>query len=137
MSDYLVLVADDELHIRVVVEQKLRAAGIAVMTASGGEEAYELACAHQPQLIVTDLQMPGGDGLELCANLKANPPTSAIPVLMMSARGFTVSEEQLAQTNICEILDKPFSPRNLVAQVKELLGIPSSAASVEGDAQAV
>ena len=137
MSDYLVLVADDEVHIRVVVEQKLRAAGIAVMTASGGEEAYEMACAHQPQLVLTDLQMPGGDGMELCLNLKANPQTSDIPALMMSARGFTVSEEQLAQTNICEILDKPFSPRNLVARVKELLGIPSSAASVAGDAQAV
>ncbi len=136
MSDYLVLVADDEVHIRVVVEQKLRAAGIAVMTASGGEEAYEMACAHQPQLVITDLQMPGGDGLELGMNLKTNPQTSDIPVLMMSARGFTVSEEQLAQTNIREILDKPFSPRNLIARVKELLGIPSTAASVAGDAQA-
>ena len=83
MPGKTVLMADDEPHIRYMLDYKLGRAGYTVITAGDGREAFELACAHHPDLIVTDYQMPGGDGLELCKRLKSNAGTASIPVLML------------------------------------------------------
>ena len=79
-----ILVIDDEAHIVQVLSLKLRNAGYEVLTASDGEEGYEVALKKQPQLIITDFQMPYMTGLELCKQLASNPATSGIPVLMLS-----------------------------------------------------
>jgi DNA-binding response OmpR family regulator len=122
MPEKTVLLADDEPHIRYMLDYKLGRAGYTVLTASDGREAYEMACERHADLIVTDYQMPGGDGLELCKRLKSNAETASIPVLMLTARGYKVPPSDLAQTNIKSLMDKPFSPRNLLARVEELLG---------------
>lgn len=73
-------------------------------------------------LIITDFQMPYMSGLELCKSLAGDPATSAIPVLMLTARGYALDPEDLAIGNIRDVLSKPFSPRAMVDQIQRILG---------------
>lgn len=117
-----VLVVDDEAHIVHVVTLKLQNAGFEVLTASDGEEGLALASRAIPDLIITDYQMPYLSGLEMCTKLCELESTSKIPALMLTARGFSIPPEQLEQTNIRMVLSKPFSPRDILAKVQELIG---------------
>jgi DNA-binding response OmpR family regulator len=122
MTGKVALVVDDEQHIVHVVALKLRNAGLEVLTASDGEQAFELASKSPPDIVITDLQMPYMNGLELCQKLRENSSTANIPALMLTARGHALSKEDLAGTNIAEVLAKPFSPREILARVEALLG---------------
>ncbi len=113
-----ILIIDDEKHIVHVVSLKLRNAGYEVISAGDGEEGYEMACDQQPDLIITDHQMPYMTGLEMCHELKKNEETSHIPILMLTARGYALSEEDLKNANILQSISKPFSPRELLDSVK-------------------
>jgi len=117
-----VLVADDDPPITHVVAMKLRRAGMDVLVAMDGQEAYEQAIAHRPDLIITDLQMPGMSGLELCARLVAELG-SGIPVILLTAKGFELDSEATGHLPIRRIMTKPFSPRELLAQVQEALSL--------------
>jgi len=121
MTGKTLLVVDDEPHIRHMLDYKLGGAGFTVITASNGVDALRLAREHRPDLMVTDLQMPGGDGLSLCLKLNEQPDTAAIPVIMLTARGYKVPPSDLGRTNIKSLVPKPFSPRELLAQIQELL----------------
>lgn len=116
----LILVVDDEAHILHVVSLKLRNAGYEVITAQNGEEGLDIATQQLPDLIITDYQMPILSGLEMCQQLKANEATSHTPALMLTARGFSLGDEELATTNISEVLSKPFSPREILTRVQEI-----------------
>jgi two-component system, OmpR family, alkaline phosphatase synthesis response regulator PhoP len=83
-----ILVADDESHILHVVSLKLRNAGYRVITARDGQEAFELAVAERPHLLITDYHMPQLSGLELCQKLKLDATTRHIPAIMLTARGY-------------------------------------------------
>jgi CheY-like chemotaxis protein len=117
----LILVVDDETHIVHVMSLKLAKAGYRVVTAEDGEEGLEIALERRPDLVITDFQMPYKTGLDLCIELKRHPATAATPALMLTARGFNLSPEQLEQTNIVGVLSKPFSPREILARVQELV----------------
>jgi len=129
MSTKTVLVVDDEPHIRYILESKLRGAGFAVLTASNGRDAYDLASAHLPDLVITDFQMPASSGLELCARLTSNARTAGIPAIMLTARGHRIAPSELARTNIHELLPKPFSVRQLLAKIAELFGTQADVAA--------
>lgn len=122
MHRYTALVVDDEAHITHVVALKLRNAGFTVLTAGDGEQAYEIACAEQPDIVITDLQMPYMTGLELCEQLRRNPTTAQIPAILLTARGHALSADDLSKTNIREVLGKPFSPREVLNKAETLLG---------------
>lgn len=115
------VVADDEAPIRLVVTEKLRAAGYTVLEARDGEEALALAVKHSPAAVITDLQMPYMNGLELATRLKADPATCNAAVLLLTARGHILGDEQLARTNIRKVMCKPFSARDLLAYVQSTL----------------
>lgn len=134
MPSPMILLADDEAHITCVVGQKLRSAGFAVTTARDGEEAFELACKVKPSLIVTDLQMPRLSGLELAVRLKQTPLTAQTPVLMLTARGYIMDQAALAKTNIRQVLAKPFSARDILRLVVELVGSPAEDAAPRAEA---
>jgi len=119
---FKILVADDEAPIANVVAMKLRNAGLEVVVAMDGLEAYELAVAERPDLLITDLQMPGMGGLELCARLVAELE-GGIPTILLTAKGFELSAESVRELPVRRIMTKPFSPRELLAQVQELLGL--------------
>ncbi len=130
----LILVVDDETHILHVVSLKLSNAGYDVITAEDGEEALTVAVDRRPDLVITDFQMPFMTGLELCIQLKLNELTRSTPALMLTARGFSLGSEQLDQTNIAGVLSKPFSPREVLEQVQELIGDGRTAVVSAGNA---
>jgi len=121
MSEKTILVADDETHILHVVSLKLRNAGYRVLTAQDGMEAYELALHERPDLLITDYHMPQLSGIELCQKLKADPATTGIPAIMLTARGYHLEPHDTEQSGILRMISKPFSPRQLLTTVNEVL----------------
>lgn len=115
-----VLIVDDELHILQVLMLKLRNAGYNVVTAVDGEDGFDVAVREQPDLIITDFQMPYMTGLELCKELAKCGDTSSVPVLLLTARGYALDDADLAIGNIRKVLTKPFSPRSIVQEVDSL-----------------
>ncbi|MCK4887656.1 MAG: response regulator [Planctomycetes bacterium] len=116
-----VLVVDDEIHIVHVVAIKLRNNGYEVLTAENGEQAYEIASVEKPDIIVTDCQMPVMDGLELVKKLRSDEELKNIPVIMLTARSFDIDEDIKQNLNISECLSKPFSPKELLRNIEDVL----------------
>ncbi len=116
-----VLVVDDEIHIVQVVAVKLRNNGFDVITCENGAQALDLASNEKPDIVVTDFQMPLMTGLELVQNLRSQPDTADIPVVLLTARGFAIKNEQKENLNISACVSKPFSPRELLQTVEEVL----------------
>jgi two-component system alkaline phosphatase synthesis response regulator PhoP len=121
MADKKVLVVDDEIHIIHVVAIKLRNNGYEVISAENGAQGLEIAQAEKPDIIVTDFQMPVMTGLELVGRLRQCDQTKDIPVIMLTARGFAVEDEQKEQLQISGILSKPFSPKELLRSIEDIL----------------
>jgi len=117
-----VLVADDDAFITNVVTRKLQNAGLEVLVAMDGREAYERATAERPDFLITDLQMPGMSGLELCARLEAELPES-IPTILLTAKGFEIDRDTISSLPILHVMTKPFSPRELLANVQAALEV--------------
>ena len=126
-TEKTILVADDETHILHVVSLKLRNAGFIVITARDGQEALELVQQNKPDLIITDYHMPQLSGLELCQRLKQDPATNGIPAIMLTARGYHLEPTDTEQSGILRMLSKPFSPRQLLTTVEEVLGLSQAA----------
>jgi two-component system alkaline phosphatase synthesis response regulator PhoP len=116
-----VLVVDDEIHIVQVVAIKLRNNGFDVITCENGAQALELASNENPDIIVTDFQMPVMTGLELIENLRSRPATADIPVILLTARGFAIEDGQKENLKISACVSKPFSPRELLQSIEEVL----------------
>lgn len=116
-----VLVADDEIHIIHVVAIKLRNNGYDVIAANNGAEAYDLACREKPDVVVTDYQMPLMTGIEFIMKLRENEPTRNIPVVLLTARSFSVSPEQQESLGVSACLSKPFSPKELLKTIQDIL----------------
>ncbi len=121
MAQRKALVVDDEIHIVQVVAIKLRNNGFDVTTAENGAIGLELAGEIEPDVIITDFQMPVMTGLEMVENLRKQESTQDIPVIMLTARGFAIEEEQREALNISASLSKPFSPREVLKTIEETL----------------
>ena len=126
-NERTILVADDESHILHVVSLKLKNAGYRVLTARDGQEALEMAQQEKPDLLITDYHMPQLSGIELCQKLKQDPATSSIPAIMLTARGYQLEPSDTEQSGILRMLSKPFSPRQLLTTVNEVLELPQAA----------
>ncbi len=96
-----------------------------VVEAVDGLEAIQLANAHRPDAIVIDLSMPRLDGWEASRGLKADPHTSRIPILAVSAQGYDDAEAHALQAGCDEFLAKPCSPEALESCLRRLLGLGS------------
>lgn len=120
MPNGTILIADDEIHIRHVVGQRLRSAGYTVIEAGDGKEALELALEHIPDMVISDLQMPTMSGLELCTQLRDSASTSHIPAILLTARGYLIEESHKHLTNVRAIVAKPFSVREILERVESL-----------------
>jgi two-component system phosphate regulon response regulator PhoB len=116
-----VLVADDEIHIIHVVAIKLRNNGYEVIAANNGLEAYDLACREKPDIVVTDYQMPLMTGIELITKLREDERTKDIPVILLTARSFAVTQEQQESLGVSSCLSKPFSPKELLKTIQDIL----------------
>jgi diguanylate cyclase (GGDEF)-like protein len=120
-GDELILVVDDDEDIARFVEVNLTLHGFRVLIAHDGEEALELVERHRPALAVVDLMMPKVDGLELTRRLRADPMTSALPVIMLTAKGMTVDKVVGLTAGADDYLVKPFDTLELIARVRSTL----------------
>lgn len=125
-----ILVVDDEPEAVELVEFNLKGAGYEVSTAGDGAEALNKARRIQPNLIILDVMMPEIDGMEVCKLLRRDPATSAIPIIMLTAKASEVDRVLGLELGADDYVVKPFSPRELVLRVKKILerGKPAEAA---------
>lgn len=116
-----ILAVDDEKHIVRLVQINLEKEGYEVATANTGREALEKVAEFQPDLIVMDVMMPEMDGLEALSRLKADPATSEIPIIMLTAKAQDSDVFRGWQAGADLYLTKPFNPSELLTFVKRLL----------------
>lgn len=116
-----ILIAEDERDIRDLITFTLRFAGHEVVTASNGEEAYQLALKEIPELIMMDVRMPKMTGYEACKLIKAEPTLQHIPVVFLSAKGQENEVKTGLLAGATEYLLKPFAPDQLTKKVAEIL----------------
>jgi DNA-binding response OmpR family regulator len=116
-----ILVVDDEPEAVELVEFNLKQAGFDVVTAADGAEALTKARAALPGLIVLDLMLPEVDGLEVCKMLRRDPATAAVPIVMVTAKAAEIDRILGLELGADDYITKPFSPRELVLRVKNIL----------------
>lgn len=121
MEKYKILVVDDEPDVVELVRYNLNSSGYEVVTAVDGKEALKKVRAETPDLIVLDIMLPGIDGFEVCKILKRDPATSAIPIIMLTAKAEEVDRVVGLELGADDYITKPFSPREFVLRVKALL----------------
>jgi DNA-binding response OmpR family regulator len=113
-----VLVVDDEPAILELVSFNLKKEGYDVITAADGKSALEVFAAEKPDLVVLDLMIPEPDGYEVCKLIRAQ---SAVPVIMLTARGEEQDRVRGLDLGADDYVVKPFSPRELLARVRAVL----------------
>jgi two-component system phosphate regulon response regulator PhoB len=116
-----ILVVDDEPDVLDLVTYNLTQAGFQTETASDGAEALRKARSVTPDLILLDLMLPEMDGLEICKLLRRDAKTSAIPIIMLTARASEIDRIVGLELGATDYVPKPFSPRELVLRVKKRL----------------
>jgi signal transduction histidine kinase len=117
---YTAVVVEDHPHIIQLVHMSLRRQ-FKVLTAPDGLKGLELILRERPSLVVTDLMMPGIDGLALTRRLREEPTTRHIPIIMLSARGELDDRVKGLETGVSAYLTKPFSPKELLTAARELV----------------
>lgn len=118
-----ILIVDDKAEVRELVEVTLRVGDYRILQAESGDQALEIARAERPELILLDVMMPGGiDGFEVCEQLKSDPATEGITIIMLTAKGQEVDKERGSQVKADGYYTKPFSPLELLQKVEEILG---------------
>lgn len=116
-----ILVVDDEPDAVELIDFNLRAAGFDVSTAEDGEIALRKAREVLPDLIVLDLMLPEVDGLEVCKIIRRDAATSGIPIIMLTAKAAEVDRILGLELGADDYVTKPFSPRELVLRIKNML----------------
>jgi diguanylate cyclase (GGDEF)-like protein len=117
----LVLVVDDDPDIVRFVQVNLEVEGFDVIGARNGFDALRMAIRDRPDLAVIDVMMPGVDGLELTRQLRGNPATSAMPIIMLTAKGQTVDKVIGLTAGADDYVLKPFDTMELVARIRSML----------------
>lgn len=122
-----ILIVDDEPYMLRIIELSLRKGGHQLIVGRNGREAVALARQEKPQAIVMDVLMPEMDGLQALRAVRQDPATSAIPVIMLTARGQILTRQEAEASGASLFLTKPFSPTQLLNEVERLIApqIPS------------
>ena len=127
MNRRVLLIDDDDL-IREVTQAALELiGGWQVTSASGAAEGIALARSEQPEAILLDVMMPGMDGPTACAQLRQDPRTEAIPVILLTAKAHPGDRRNWSHLDVAGVITKPFDPMRLVETVRRLLGWPEPA----------
>jgi two-component system phosphate regulon response regulator PhoB len=121
MEKTTILIVDDEEDIIELVRLNLIREGYKTLTCTTGEKALQIAESKRPDLVILDLMLPGIDGMEVCRQLKANPSTRQIPVLMLTAKGEEADVVAGLELGASDYVTKPFSGKILAARVRRLL----------------
>jgi len=116
-----VLVVDDEPDLVEFIARLLRAEGFDVLTAYDGINAMDMTENERPDIILLDIMMPMVSGYEVCQQIKANPMTRNIPILCMTSAHSIDARARSRQAGAATVIVKPFTPAELVAQVRRHL----------------
>jgi DNA-binding response OmpR family regulator len=122
-----VLVADDEPNIALSLEFLMQQAGFGVRIAADGEAALAAMAEDRPDLVVLDVMLPKRDGYEVCRAIRADPRWAGVRVLMLTAKGRDSERETGLALGADAYITKPFSNREVVERVKQLLAAPRAA----------
>jgi len=117
-----VLIADDEQNIVLSLEFLLEQGGFEVRSVGDGQAALEAVAEFEPDLLVLDVMMPRKNGYEVCQALRADPARQGLKIVMLSAKGRDIEVSKGIELGADAYVTKPFSTRELVAKVRELLG---------------
>lgn len=121
MAKSKVLIVDDEQDVTELLEFNLRSAGYDVISADDGATALKKAREALPDLIVLDVMLPEMDGTEVCKQLRRDPSTARIPIIMLTAKASEIDRVLGLELGADDYVTKPFSPRELVLRVRGLL----------------
>jgi DNA-binding response OmpR family regulator len=116
-----ILVVDDEPDAVELIEFNLKSAGFDVVTAADGNDALKKARTFSPDLLILDLMLPEVDGLEVCKVLRRDSATAGLPIIMLTAKAAEIDRVLGLELGADDYITKPFSPRELVLRVKNLL----------------
>ena len=116
-----ILIVEDEPEIAELIEFHLGREGLPSRTVHSGRSALEAVRKHTPDLVVLDLMLPDLDGFEICRRLKSDPATSQVPVVMVTAKSDDTDVVSGIELGADDYVVKPFSPKVLVARVKNVL----------------
>jgi DNA-binding response OmpR family regulator len=116
-----VLVVDDDPVILKLLEVNFDMEGFTVLVARDGDEGIEIARSQRPDLVVSDIMMPKRSGLELVVELKSDPSTSDIPIILLSAKAQNADVRAGIDAGADDYITKPFEPLELVERVNRLL----------------
>ena len=120
-NDIRILVVDDEPDVLELVVYHLEKEAYRVDVADTGDKALKMARENLPSLLVLDLMLPGINGLEICRLLKRDPKTRDMPILMLTDRAAEEDRIKGLELGAHDYVTKPFSPRELVLRIKNLL----------------
>lgn len=121
MSKKKIILIEDEPDIVEVISYNLRREGFRVVAEVRGDEGINQVRKQSPDLVILDLMLPGIDGLSVCQQIKSDPLTQDIPIIIISAKGEESDVVIGLGLGADDYLAKPFSPRELVARVKAVL----------------
>ena len=121
MAAKTVLVCDDEPVLRALIRESLSEGDFDVIEAEDGDAALGSARAARPDVILLDMMMPGRSGLEVLGEIRGDAELTSVPVIMLTARTQAADREAIAVAGADRYLAKPFSPRELISVVEEIL----------------
>jgi len=120
--DPLVLIVEDDLSTRLLYREHLNQCGFRTIDAHNGRQALEKAREQHPDVVVTDLAVPGLDGFEFCRALQEQDDTRTIPILAVTGRPEYLDEpDRFRQAGIAHVLTKPCDPDTIVQELRRLL----------------
>ena len=117
-----VLVVEDTEDNRQIIRDLLTSAGYEMIEAVNGEQGVAMAAEHRPDLILMDIQLPVLDGYEATRRIKTNPALRHIPIIAVTSYALSGDEEKTREAGCDAYVAKPFSPRLLLAKVREFIG---------------
>jgi two-component system cell cycle response regulator DivK len=120
-----ILVVEDQEDNRQILRDLLTSADFEVIEAEDGEAGLAAAAAHRPDLILMDIQLPGLDGYEATRRLKADTALHTIPVIAVTSYASSSDVDKARAAGCDAFVSKPFSPRQLLAKVREYLSLPT------------
>lgn len=117
-----ILIVDDQIEVRELVEVTLRYGNFKILQASNGLDAITIVKKEKPELVIMDIMMPGEiDGLEAIRRIKSDLQTKTCKIIMLTAKGQDIDKEKGVDLDIEDYFVKPFSPLDLINKIEEVL----------------
>ena len=124
MNQSKILVVEDDHDIAQLLAITMKKAGFEVAVSEDGYEALSLIRRHPPDLVILDLMLPGIDGFEVCKEMKREPKTAEVPVLIVTARGEEIDRIIGLELGADDYVVKPFSPRDSFCGCEQFCAVP-------------